>query len=241
MDYGHIVLQGGAEFGGAMKLPDQRCIELAGGPDAQIVIIPTAAAPDDNHKRAGENGRRWFTGLGATNVRTVPLIDRASAADASITDALADARLIYLLGGFPGYLCESLKDTPAWEAVLSAHAQGALLAGSSAGAMVLCDHLYDPRTQQVVSGLGLIKKAIVLPHHDNFGQHWAESLRALLPDATLIGIDVETGAISGNSLSEWTVHGGGNVTLYRPGQPVAMPEIYRPGEDLALPEATSNT
>ena len=241
MDYGHIVLQGGAEFGGAMKLPDQRCIELAGGHDAPIVIIPTAAAPDNNHQRAGENGRRWFTALGATNVRTVPLIDRPSAADAAIVQSLADARLIYLLGGFPSYLCETLRDTPAWEAALSAHARGALLAGSSAGAMVLCDHLYDPRTQQVVPGLGLIKNAVVLPHHDNFGQHWAGSLRLLLPDATLIGIDEETGAISGNSLSEWTVHGGGNVTLYRPGQPVAMPEIYRPGEDLALPESPSNT
>lgn len=236
MDYGHIVLQGGAEFGGAMELPDRRCFELAGGPNAPIVIIPTAAAPDNNHERAGDNGRRWFTALGATSVRTVPLIDRASAADPAIVQALADARIIYLLGGFPGFLCKTLWDTPAWEAVLTAHAKGALLAGSSAGAMVLCDHLYDPRTQQVVPGLGLIRNAIVLPHHDNFGQHWAESLRDQLPDAALVGIDVETGVISGNSLSEWTVHGGGNVTLYRPGQPIAMPEVYQHGDGLTLPQ-----
>ncbi len=117
MDYRHIALEGGAEFGGQMAMPDRLCIELAGGPDAPIVIIPTAAAPDNNHERAGENGRRWFTSLGAANVDTVPLIDRASAADPAITGALADARLIYLLGGFPGYLCETLSDTPAWETI----------------------------------------------------------------------------------------------------------------------------
>ena len=65
MDYGYIALEGGAEFGGQMALPDRRFIELAGGPDIPIVIIPTAAAPDNNRKRAGENGRRWFISLGA--------------------------------------------------------------------------------------------------------------------------------------------------------------------------------
>ncbi len=237
MDYGHIALEGGAEFGGQMALPDRRCIDLAGGPDAPVVIIPTAAAPDNNHERAGANGRRWFTSLGATDICTPPLIDRASAADASIADALAGAGLIYLLGGFPGHLCETLRDTPAWEAVLTAHAQGAVLAGSSAGAMVLCDHLYDPRTQQVVHGLGLIKDACVLPHHNNFGQNWAESLRALLPDATLVGIDEETGAINDRTPFEWTVHGGGNVILYRPDQPTTHPETYRPGDEFTLPES----
>ena len=101
--------------------------------------------------------------------------------------------------------------------------------------MVLCEHLYDPRTQQVVHGLGLIENACVLPHHNNFGQNWAESLRALLPDATLVGIDEQTGAISGQNVFEWTVHGGGNVTLYRPDQPVAEPQTYRPGDSFKLP------
>ena len=115
MDIGHIALEGGSEFGGLMELPDRRCIELVGGPDAPIAIIPTAAAPDDNHRRAGENGRRWFTSLGATNVQVVPLLDRVSAANATVVEMVAEARLIYLLGGFPGYLCESLRNTPAWD------------------------------------------------------------------------------------------------------------------------------
>ena len=236
MDIGYIALEGGAEFGGQMELPDRRCIELAGGVDAPIIIIPTAAAPDNNHERAGENGRRWFMSLGATHVQTVPLIDRSSAGDAALVDTLASARLFYLLGGFPGYLCETLKNTPAWSAMCAAYAEGAVLAGSSAGAMVLCQHLYDPRAQQVIPGLGLIPNACVLPHHNNFGQGWAERLRTLLPAAALVGIDEETGMINDLSAHQWSVCGGGNVTLYLPGQPISSPAVFQPGDEFALPQ-----
>ena len=234
MAYNRLLLAGGSEFGGLMELPDRRCIELAGGTDAPIAIIPTAAAPDNNHRRAGENGRRWFTSLGATNVQVVPLIDRDSAANATVVEMVAEARLIYLLGGFPGYLCESLRNTSAWTAIRAAWASGAVLAGSSAGAMVLCEHLYDPRAKQVIEGLGLIPNACVLPHHNNFGQGWAEQLRELLPHATLVGVDEQTGMINDLSAHEWTVHGAGGVTLYAPDQPVLHPSVYHPGESLHL-------
>ena len=58
---GYLLLEGGAEFGGQMAVPDLRAIELAGGPATLITIIPTAAAPDNNHQRAGRErgkGRR---------------------------------------------------------------------------------------------------------------------------------------------------------------------------------------
>lgn len=48
---GYLLLAGGAEFGGPMSAVDVRAIELAGGLDAPICIIPTAAAPNNNHQR----------------------------------------------------------------------------------------------------------------------------------------------------------------------------------------------
>ena len=69
---GIILLEGGAEFGGAMREPDLRAIKLAGGFDAPVRIIPAAAAPDDNHVRAGTNGLRWFRMLGARDVESLP-------------------------------------------------------------------------------------------------------------------------------------------------------------------------
>ncbi len=96
---GYLLLEGGAEFGGQMAVPDRRAIELAGGPGSLISIIPTAAAPDNNHQRAGRNGVSWFQGLGATQVQLLPLIDKASANDpaiaASIAQSLAAARVLW--------------------------------------------------------------------------------------------------------------------------------------------------
>src|SRR5215212_2512888 len=128
---GHILLAGGAEFGGRMAEPDLRAIELAGGADARISIIPTAAAPDHNHERAGRNGVRWFESLGARNVAALPLIDRASADSAAMVAALRESRLIYLLGGFPHYLGQTLLGSASWQAIVAAYQAGAVVAGSS--------------------------------------------------------------------------------------------------------------
>ncbi|HSN23590.1 MAG TPA: Type 1 glutamine amidotransferase-like domain-containing protein [Methylomicrobium sp.] len=209
---GYLLLEGGAEFGGRMRDPDLKAMELAGGFDAPIRILPTAAAPDNNHQRAGTNGVRWFRSLGAKDVVSLPLIDRSSANDDSLAKSLRDARLIYMLGGFTGYLGETLKGSAAWEAVLEAYRAGAVVAGSSAGAMVMCGFYHDPSQGRVIEGLNLVKNSIVMPHHNTFGHSWASRLLEI-PSVTLIGIDEQTGMIDDGSRT-WTVHGAGNVTLY---------------------------
>jgi cyanophycinase len=140
---GHILLEGGAEFGGQMAAPDMRAIELAGGLDARVCIIPAAAAPDNNHQRAGRNGVRWFNHLGARQATLLPLIDHASASQSSIVASLRNSRLIYLLGGFPHYLGQTLAGSESWQAIIEAYHAGAVIGGSSAGAMVLCQHYYN--------------------------------------------------------------------------------------------------
>src|SRR6478672_339356 len=89
---GYLLLEGGAEFGGRMRDPDLKAIELAGGFEAPVRIIPTAAAPDNNHQRAGNNGVRWFQSLGARDVISVPLIDKVSASDEAISRSLRGAK-----------------------------------------------------------------------------------------------------------------------------------------------------
>ncbi len=235
---GYLLLEGGAEFGGKMAEPDRRAIELAGGPDVIISIIPTAAAPDNNHQRAGSNGVNWFKSLGATRVEWLPLIDRSSANDVRIANKLARSRLIYMLGGFTGYLGEMLKGSVSWQMMLRAYEGGAVIAGSSAGAMVMCQYYYDPDKGQVVEGLNLVPNSCVLPHHNTFGKNWAQRMTRLLPGAVLLGIDERTGMIDegneGNEGNEgeagrkksWCVYGEGAVTLYRKGKPT----VYQAGE-----------
>jgi cyanophycinase len=210
---GYLLLEGGAEFGGRMRDPDLKAIELAGGFDAPIRIIPTAAAPDHNHQRAGNNGIRWFQSLGAKDVVSLPLIDKVRANDTSIVKSLREAKLIYMLGGFTGYLGETLKESAAWEAVLEAYRGGTVVAGSSAGAMVMCEFYYDLNQGQVIEGLKLVPNSIVLPHHNTFGKRWASRLLEIL-EVTLIGIDEQTGMID-DGAQTWTVYGRGDVTLYQ--------------------------
>jgi cyanophycinase len=224
-----ILLAGGAEFGGRMAEADRRAIELAGGPGAPIRIIPAAAAPDANHIRAGQNGVRWFRSLGARDVAAVPLTDAASAADPAVVAELRAAALIYLLGGFPGHLASALAGTPAWSAALEAHSRGAVIAGSSAGAMVLCEQLYDPYTRELREGLGLVPGVCVLPHHNGFGARWAPGLRERLPEMTLLGLDEGAAVIGG--AGGWRAYGG-PATLYRPG---AAAERVEAGAALTLP------
>ncbi|HEX4714599.1 MAG TPA: Type 1 glutamine amidotransferase-like domain-containing protein [Ktedonobacteraceae bacterium] len=234
---GYLLLAGGAEFGGLMAQPDRRALELAGGPAAPVSIIPTAAAPDHNDQRAGSNGARWFRGLGASNVSVIPVIDGASANDSTLTEQMRQSRLVYLLGCFTGYLGETLKGSLCWQAALEAYADGAVLAGSSAGAMVLCQYYFDPAHQQVVEGLNLLPNTCVLPHHNTFGQRWAHQISALLPDVTLLGIDERTGLLDdgpGERKVSWCVYGQGAVTIYRNGKPI----VYAAGqrfEDTFLP------
>jgi cyanophycinase len=212
---GYILLAGGAEFGGAMAIADRRAIELAGGVNARISIVPTAAAPDKNHERAGRNGFDWFKKLGAVEVAFVPLIDRESADDAKIVEALLRSRLIYMPGGFPRHLEQSLSGSKSWQAILAAHQSGAVIAGSSAGAMILCDHYYDPFGGKIFKGLGLIPDVCLIPHHNTLGRNWSRQLTQQLSGVILIGIDEKTGMINDGPAGQWQVYGTGRITRYR--------------------------
>lgn len=227
---GYLLLEGGAEFGGRMRDPDLRAIELAGGLNTPLRIIPTAAAPDRNHVNAGNNGVRWFQGFGASDVVSVPLIDKSSANDEAIIKSLREAKLIYLLGGFTHYLGQTLKGSLAWDAAVEAYQNGAVIAGSSAGAMVMCQFYYDPGSGKIVEGLNLVPNSLVLPHHDTFGRNWAPGLTREILQVTLIGIDEQTGMIDDGENNSWKVYGRGDVTLYRQGSV----ELYKAGNTFSL-------
>src|SRR5215469_1394449 len=227
---GYLLLEGGAEFGGQMAIPDRRAIELAGGSAALISIIPTAAAPDNNHQRAGRNGVSWFQSLGATQVQLLPLIDKASANDPAIAGSISQSRMIYMLGGFTTYLGQTLAGSASYQAMLAAYEAGAVIAGSSAGAMVMCQYYTDRSSGRIVEGLNLLSNTCVLPHHDTFGKGWEQRLVTLLPNAVVLGIDERTGMLDdggGPRKIAWRVYGQGAVTVYRSGSPAT----YAAGSD----------
>ncbi len=227
---GYILLEGGAEFGGMMAAPDRRALELAGGLEAQVSIIPAAAAPDHNDRRAGETGARWFRQLGATRVAVVPLTDVNSANQPGVAAALRESGVIYMLGGFPRHLGESLAGSLSWQAMVAAYEAGAVLGGSSAGAMVLGQHYFDPYSNAIAAGLNLAPHICVVPHHNRFGKGWIAQLAIQLPGIWLVGIDEQTGLLDDGPDHTWNVYGKGSVTIYVGDQVRA----YGPGETFSL-------
>jgi cyanophycinase len=217
---GYLLLEGGAEFGGRMTHADSRAMALAGGEDAVISIVPAAAAPDNNHRRAGSRGVAWFRRLGARRVHALPLIDRRSAGEPAVSEALRRSNLVFLLGGFPGYLADTLRESASWTAITHAGHSGGVIAGSSAGAMVLCAYYYDPYRREIRAGLNLIDNACLVPHHDTGGGKWVRHLQKQIPHAVVVGIDEETGMLNDGPEGAWNVYGGGAVTIYRAGYTV---------------------
>ncbi|MCP4747010.1 MAG: type 1 glutamine amidotransferase-like domain-containing protein [Desulfobacteraceae bacterium] len=211
---GYLVLEGGAEFTGAMKAPDLRALDLAGGLNAKVGVICAAAVPDNNHEHAAKNAVRWFSELGAQNVRVMPLVDRFSADDASVTEKLESLNFIYLLGGAANYLANCLHGSSAMDAIAKVLAAGGVLCGSSAGAMVLGPNYFDAAQGCLNNGLGFLDNVCIVPHHDTFGRLWLKPLKKLLPWTVLIGIDEQTGLINDAGKGRWTVYGQGQVTLY---------------------------
>ena len=230
---GFVLLEGGREFNAGMAAADKRAMVVCGGRAQPIRIIPAAAAPDNNHGRATANGVGWFQSLGAADVRAVDVIDRASADRSDLAKEIERARLVFVLGGFTRYLAETLSESLAWQAMLSAHRAGAVIGGSSAGAMVMCEHYFDPTSGNVLPGLNLLPKVCVLPHHDTFGKDWAPRLTRLLPGRLLIGIDEETGLLNDGEAGQWTVYGKGAVTVYEPGGKT----VFQRGQQFVLPVA----
>jgi cyanophycinase len=211
---GILLLEGGCEFQGKMEEPDRKALVSAGGENAKVVIIPTAAAPDNNSKHAGNIAIKWFRTLGAGDISSLPIVDKKSADDPKLSAELDDANLIYILGGFPGYLEHTLKESRCLKAFLHANDKGAVLAGSSAGAMVLCDWYFDPKVKEIKKGFGILKDTILIPHHNTFGHSWHSTYFDTISDIRCIGIDEQTGMINQDGNHRWTVLGKGKVTLY---------------------------
>jgi len=106
--------------------------------------------------------------------------------------------LIYLTGGDPKHLLETLYQTPFMAAITESVSKGATLAGSSAGAMVLGSRM---RFKKWMPAIGLISNTAVLPHHENSIPETvlSENQSELQSGIELIGIDSATGVFLGDN------------------------------------------
>ena len=157
------------------------------------------------------------------------VLEKEHANDPAFVDGLSDAGVIYFTGGNPDHLLETLRDSDLLAAILQAVDRGAVLAGSSAGAMVMGSMMRRPRSGGWVEALGLTPNIAVLPHHE--GSDPAETSRQLQGQVpagtTVLGIDARSGCLGrpGN----WRAVGSGKITVYQG----AEWSGFQPGERLS--------
>jgi cyanophycinase len=124
---GHLVLIGGGD-----KPADAmaKFIELAGGPQARIIAIPTASIDTDVGTYYTDLFREEY---GCPNVVTLDIKDRDDAMRQDWAEATAAAGGIFFGGGDQARITRALLDTAVGDAVAEAHARGAVVGGTSAG------------------------------------------------------------------------------------------------------------
>ena len=209
---GPLALIGGSEWRAGCDF-DRDLLELSGG--TEVLVLPTAAAYE-HPERALEAAERWFDDIGG-RVRPLRVLTRRDAVDDANVAPITDAAFIYLSGGSPMHLRSVLKDSPVWDALVTAWQRGAVLAGSGSGAMVLCDPMVDPRGGALTLGLGLIEQLAVIPHHDTWSEDKAKRTLHIAPKGLPIaGIDART-ALVRSTEGRWSVSGAGSVIVYLDG------------------------
>jgi cyanophycinase len=220
---GPLVLCGSGEFTRAMADVDRAILTEIGSRRVRVAIVPTAAGLEDTPKSWVEMGTAHFAELGA-DATGVMVLKRSDAEDPRHSDSIANADWIYFSGGKPGYVVETLAGTPFWSAVVARHRAGAVLAGASAGAMMLGSRTFHfpdgvdetglPRRVAVRDALGLLPGILVAPHFDAVPIALWRTWSQVWPEQHLIlGIDEDTAIVERGD--GWDVVGKGRAVVFR--------------------------
>ena len=206
---GHLVAVGGGTT--TQEIID-KTLKLAGGPDKRIAILPQASSYAD----AGEASAKMWRDHGAKNVAVVDL----AKPDAAL-DMVQAADLIWIPGGDQNRLMKALAGTKLPAAIAKRYQDGAVVGGTSAGAAVLCEHMFtgDAELDGLHAGATKTSKGLALWPAVLIDQHFLKRTRfnrllsAVLdrPECVGIGIDESTAVIVTGSRFE--VIGKSNVVV----------------------------
>jgi cyanophycinase len=214
---GLLALVGGDEWSDGCTF-DAELLEASSADE--VLVLPTAAAYE-HPERAVERAVAWFSRLGA-RARGLMVVDRRGAMDPAMASEVRASRFVYIGGGSPLHLRSVLKGSELWSALLDAWHAGAVVAGSSAGAMVLTDPMVDPRGGALTVGLGMVTNLAVIPH---FGHENAEkvhrSVALAAPGLAVVGIPERT-ALVREADGCWRTAGEGEVRVFVSGRPAGF-------------------
>ena len=215
---GWIVAIGGAENKENDRRILARFVEVSGGDDADIVVIPTAS-------RLHETGPRYeqlFRELGAARVSVMDFDTRRDCHEAGRLQRLEEASGVFFTGGNQLRLTTLLGGTPVAKEIRARNAHGVTVGGTSAGASILSEHMIAfgddgasaiSGSVRLAPGLGLTNRFVIDQHfrqRDRLGR--LLTALAYNPFAVGIGLDEDTAAFIGPD-NTVEVEGSGAVTV----------------------------
>ena len=220
-DRGYIIPIGGAVSKRKEPTILEKFVKLCGGDRAIITVIPTATKLEDN----GEFFTSLFTEMGASDVFSIDIKKRS---DCSREDYLSNLRKstgVFISGGNQLRLSTIFGGTPVAKVIRKLNADGVHVAGTSAGAAIMPEHMISggrsgstptPRSVSLSPGLGLTN-SIVIDQHFRQRNRLGRLLAAIAysPFLTGVGIDENT-AIFIDHDNTFSVEGSGAVTVVDP-------------------------
>ena len=221
---GSLALVGSGEYLPAMAQFENSLFDdgVKNGKRPIYVQIPTAAGKEsaDRLEYWKQLGKAQADRLGVDSI-FLPIFNREDAYNPEYATLIHNSALMYMSGGDPHHLAETLMDTPLWTAMQENWRTGASLAGCSAGAMVLSSHIPNFRLlkKSPTAGLNLLPEIRVIPHFNKFFKWIPESAAKVLlhvPDnSVLIGVDEMTAIVKRSGDEHWVVVGEAKVHVLK--------------------------
>ena len=220
-DRGYIIPIGGAEE--KLDNPEilDRFVDICGGKTSRISIIPTASELDDT----GRNYEKLFRRLGVRHAKVLPLVTREDCQSSEYLDYIDKSDGVFMTGGNQLRLSTTLGGTEVATRIRRRNAVGMHVAGTSAGAAFLPEHMIaggdegstpSPDMVTMAPGLGLTNKFIIDQHfrqRDRLGR--LLTALAYNPFAVGIGLDEDTAAFIRPG-DDFEVVGSGGITVIDP-------------------------
>jgi cyanophycinase len=236
---GTLLVAGGGNLGPEIW---ERFVQLAGGPDSRIVVIPTAGTndsyPDD------WSGLQGLQRAGAKHIVLLHTRDRTEANSEAFAEAIRDATAVWFPGGRQFRLVDAYLNTRVHEELFALLERGGVIGGTSAGASVQASFLVrgDPATNTILVspdyqvGFGFLAETAIDQHL--LVRNRQEDLWELLtfqPGLLGIGLDEGTAIVVRGDRAE--VIGSSRVILYDASGPRRETRALGPGDvvDLSRP------
>ena len=221
---GSLALVGSGEYLPAMATFEKSLLDdgIKNGKRPIYVQIPTAAGQEsaDRLEYWKQLGKTQADRLGVDSI-FLPIFTREDANNPDFVSLIHNSALIYMSGGDPHYLAETLMGTALLSSIQENWRTGTSLAGCSAGAMVLSSHIPNFRLlkKAPTAGLNLLPEIRVIPHFNKFFRWIPESAAKVLlhvpDDSILIGVDELTAIVKRSGDNHWVVVGEAKVHVLK--------------------------